>query len=302
MKKSKTQPTDQKKRISNRTLAVLAIAVAVIIISGTVVARLFIQTPEPEFSLKATIIDQIGEASPSSPEAAREFNITATSFLKDSGFNVTYIRRENLTVSFYEGLASYDFGLIILRSHSAVRQNGNTVDFFTSEPFNYSKYPSMVDSGLLTQASLSWEPGKSYFAVTPEFVEGLSGYFPKSIVIITGCTSLNSTMTQMAQAFVHRGAKAYIGWTYLVGLAHSDNMILKLLQYFLSSNMTVRAAVDECNRSPDPTYGARLAYFPSDIGSRRLADFVTKGILGISSFDTRSVQQKRRKSLTQYLG
>jgi hypothetical protein len=293
LKTKKQQAEQEKKLISNRKLAIIATALAAIIVSAVLVSR-FIQPSEPEFSFKAAIIDQIGDTYPSNPESARQFNETATHLLISRGFNVTYYPSGNVNVDFYQGLVKLNYGLIILRSHSAVRQNERTVDFFTSELFDYNKYTSMIKSGLLSMGSYSWTT-KNYFAITPDFVKNLDGHFPRSIIIVTGCTSLNSTRTQMAQAFLDRGASAYIGWTDLVSLSHSDDTTMSFLQYLLDYNKTISDTVNRCNESPDPNYPGQLAYYPSNIGNHKLADFTTKAIANTLQFTISTVPLERAR-------
>jgi hypothetical protein len=298
MKIKKGQAEEEKKLISNRKLAILATILAAVIVSAALVSRLFIQPSEPEFSFKAAIIDQIGDTYPSNPESARQFNETVTRLLLSRGFNATYYPSSNVTVDFYQGLAKLNYGLIVLRSHSAVRETERTVDFFTSEQFVYnSTYAPMIESNppLLSMGSYNWEPGKNYFAITPDFVEKLDGYFPKSIIIVTGCTSLNSTRTQMAQAFINKGANAYIGWTDLVSLSHSDDATMKFLQDLLTYNKTISDTVNQCNESPDPAYPGQLAFYPSNIGNHKLADFTNKATTGALQLAACTVLQEKAK-------
>jgi hypothetical protein len=299
MKVRKKHAEEEEKLISNRKLAIIATALATVIISAALVSRLFIQPSEPEFSFKAAIVDQIGDTYPSSLESARQFNETVTRLLISRGFNVTYYPSRNVTVDFYQGLAKHDYGLIILRSHSAVRQNERTVDLFTSELFVYnSTYAPMIESSppLLSMGSYKWEPGKNYFAITSDFIKTLDGHFPKSIIVVTGCTSLNSTRTQMAQAFISKGANAYIGWTDLVSLSHSDNATMQFLQDLLTYNKTITDTVNQCNESPDPVYPGELAYYPSNIGNHKLADF-SKATEDTLQFATYTVLKEKAQPL-----
>jgi hypothetical protein len=293
MKTKEKQAAQEKKRVSTKKLALVSTALVAIIVSGALVSRFFLSSSEPEFSFKAAIVDQIGDSYPSNPESKRIFNETVTALLLSRGFNVTYYRSSNVTVDFYEGLAKYDYGLIILRAHSAVRLDAKTVDFFTSEPFNPNN--PMLDSGLLSRGNYEWEPGKYYFAITPEFIESLDGYFPKSIIIATGCTSLNSTRTQMAQAFINKGAKAYIGWTDLVSMQYSDDTTTRFLQYLLTDNRTISQAANQCNELPDISYPGHLAYYPSNISNHKLADFTTKTTPNTPQPATQALPQKQEK-------
>lgn len=286
----------KEKPFLNKRLQILTIFLGVIIVLGFLLFQIFMQTPQVEFSYKAAIIDQIGEESPSIPESARKFNETVTSLLESVGFNVSYHKSESITVDFYKGLAKYDYGIIVLRAHAALREENDktTVDFFTSQKFEKDKYVSEQNNGLLSKGNYSWEPDKFYFAITPKFIERLEGYFPKSLVIATGCWSLKSDSQEMATAFIKKGAKAYIGWTDLISLSYSDDTIIKFLQYFLVSNMTISEAINECNKFSDPEgYSGKLSYYPSEIGGYKLSKF-TVGIVLNDFFTVAPAQRLSR--------
>jgi len=274
MKGKKKQIPEEKRLLSNKKLAILTITLVTMIVLGFLLFRILLQTPEVEFSFRAAIIDQVGEAYPSSPSSAHEFNETVTNLLENAGFNVSYHKSQSITVNFYKELAKYNYGLIILRAHSALREGETLVDFFTSEKFEEGLYNDV------TRGNYSWQPGKFYFAITPKFIENLEGYFPKSIIIAMGCSSLKVDYEEMAEAFIKKGAKAYIGWTDSVGLPHSDNSTVRFLQYFLVNNMTISQAINECNKIHDPEFLGKLSYYPSRIRDYKLSDFTVKTVSG----------------------
>jgi len=280
MKAKKEPIPKEKKMFSNKRLAIVSITLVVAIVLGFMFSRNFMQTPEVGFSFKAAIIDQVGESLPSSPASAREFNETVTNILESAGFNVSYHKSESITVNFYKGLAKYNYGIIILRAHSALRENETEIDFFTTEEFKEDYHREEQKKGLLTKGNYTWQPGKFYFAITPKFIENLEGSFPKSIVIAMGCWSLMPNYEEMAQAFIKKGANAYIGWTDSISMSHSDNLTIKFLQYLLADNMTISGAIDKCKKILDPEgYRGRLSYYPSTIGDYRLSDFATVAVL-----------------------
>lgn len=269
MKKRKEKTPQEKRLFSNKQLITISISLVAIIVFGFLISSFLLQTQEAKFSLKAAIIDQLGKEFPNS-----KFNETGVvaSILKSAGFNVSYHRSETINVAFYKGLAKYNYGIIILRSHSATRKDKTIVDFFTSEEFSEYDYVSEQDNGLLTRGYYSWRLEKFYFAVTPKFIENLEGWFPKSIVIAMGCNSLNKTCTEMAGAFIEKGAKAYIGWTGLVQPSHTDNETIKLLRKFLVENKTLSGAIDTLNR--DPLYGSRVEDYPLEAGDLTIASLI----------------------------
>lgn len=271
MKKRKEKIPQERKLFSNKQLIIISFALAAIILLGFLLSSFLSQTREVKFSLKAAIIDQIGSQFPSS-----EFSETGvvTSILKSAGFNVSYHRSETVTVDFYKGLAKYNYGIIIVRGHSATREGKTIVDFFTSEEFSPYEHVSERDNGWLTKGYYEWEPEKSYFAIAPKFIEDLEGCFPKSIVVAMGCNSLNETCTEMAEAFIKRGAEAYIGWTGLVQPSHTDNETVRLLKQFLVENRTLGGSVDALKR--DPLYGGRMEYYPLEAGNLTISSLIAE--------------------------
>lgn len=290
MKSKRKQGQEEKSLFSNKRLAILATVLVVVVVSGFLLFQFPLQTPKVEFSFKATIIDQVGEAFPSSPASAHEFNKTVINLLKNAGFSVSYHKSQSITVNFYRELAKGDYGLIILRAHAALREDETLVDFFTSEEFQEGIYNDV------TSGSYNWTPGKFYFAITPKFIENLEEYFPKSIIIAMGCWSLKVDYAEMADAFIKKGARAYIGWTEAVGLPHSDNSTVRFLQYLLVDNMTISGAIGRCNQIHDPEFLGMLSYYPSEIGGYKLSDFTTEPIQGsfLFAMQVTSFTEKRK--------
>jgi len=103
----------------------------------------------------------------------------------------------------------------------------------------------------------------------------MDGDFPKSIVIAMGCHSLN--YSTMAQAFIDKGAKLYIGWTGLVSVTDSDEATIKLLELLFIENKTINDAIIQCNiylLTLHPEFGGELDYFPKDMGNKKVWDIV----------------------------
>ena len=271
MTKRKEKILQEKKLFSSKKLIIISIALAVVIVFGFLLSSFLLHTREVEFSLKTAIIDQLGEETQNS-----DFNETGVvaNILKNTGFDLSYYESKTVNVNFYKGLARYNYGIIILRAHSATREGETIVDFFTSEEFNGDKHVSEQNNGWLTKGIYSWMPEKFYFAITPEFIENLEGCFPKSIVIAMGCNSLNKTCTEMAAAFIEKGAKAYLGWTGLVQCSHTDNETVKLIRQLLVENKTLSGAVGTLDY--DPLYGSRMDYYPLEASDLRISSLITE--------------------------
>ncbi|NWF86255.1 hypothetical protein HXY32_00325 [Candidatus Bathyarchaeota archaeon] len=228
--------------MSRKRLAIISIIIAILIMLGWRIAILFPQSEVP-FSMKATIIDQLAGEFPNFA-----FIQNVTGILENRGFNVTYYNG-TLDVSFFRNLAKNNYGIIILRVHSALRYDNSSIDFFTNEEFVYSKYPQEVDAGLLTNGTLFYGPKKYYFAISPDFIRNLEGRFPKSIIVAMGCSSLKPGLEEtMARAFLDKDAMAYVGWADLVLPKDTDSETSQLLKMFVSENSTLWNAVKMTRR------------------------------------------------------
>lgn len=268
----KVQGKEAKKPLLNRKLLAISITLAVIIILGAVIYQFFCQTLESKvkFPLKAAIIDQLSE-----DFYNQTFVNAMTNILEEHNFTVVYYNHTQTRVEFFKGLAKGNYGIIILRTHAALRKGGPAVDFFTSERYDDTKYEEMQNKGLLVRGELNISGKiKEYFAFTSDFVKGLEGAFPKSIVIAMGCQTLNLTAGQpMAKAFCDiKGAKVYIGWSSWVSVKHSDEETLKLVKRLLHENKTVGEAVRDAGT--DPNFWASLKFYPETARNLRISDLI----------------------------
>ena len=266
----------KEKRVSDKKLLVLSLGLITIIVLGFLVYRTFFQTPEINFSLKAAIIDQLAEHFPNPG-----FNETVTNLLRDAGFNVSYYGYKTVTVDFYRELVKRDYGIIILRVHSALREDNKTVDLFTSEEYDPNKYGDMRGKGLLTKGEYLFgqESGRFYFAITPKFIENY-GYFPKSVIIAMGCWSLKPECEEMAQAFINRGAKAYVGWTEIVLHEDTDHETVRLLEMLLKKNRTLAYAIDKTDyyiyHGDGETIITRMKFYPQSAGDLKISELIAE--------------------------
>jgi len=273
-KRRRETPRRKRRAFSKKQLATFSmIFAAAIVVVSTIL--LFQQPHNDHFSLKAAIVDQLGVELPNPTFVD---NITAV--LTEYGFSVEHIVEPG--VDFFKGLARNNYGIIVLRVHSALRLPDNlTVDFFTSEPFNTQDHVQERDEGLVVEGILNYSgTEKKYFAITHKFIEKLEGNFPKSIVIAMGCWSLKQGLEQMADAFIKKEAKAYVGWTDMVEISSVDNETAKLARRLLVENKTIEQAVNET--SPDPYFGSTQRYYPASAGGLRLSDLM-KEAKGTSS-------------------
>jgi hypothetical protein len=247
----------KKKRNRRKALAVILIAVASV--SGTITYSVLNQSsPSQAVSFKAAIIDQLSGTS-----ANPSFNDSARSILVGAGYTVDYYSPDQITVQFFRTLPSKDYGLIIIRAHSTGGITGDPITIFTSEPYIQSSYTYEQLAGQLTKALL-FANSRTYFAITAQFVQdAMQGRFPDSIVIMMGCTGLKDS--DMAQAFVSKGARVYVSWDNSVTVDRSDNTVVALLRSLAQGQTmahAVSAAMDEVG--PDLIHNSKLGYYPDD--------------------------------------
>jgi len=239
----KKREKEKEKRLEFSQKKVIAISIALSLTIAIAFTIFALQSTDIPFSINAVIIDQLALHEPNPTFVAE-----ATRILQSRNFSVSYYN-ESLHVDFFRKLAISNYGIIILRVHSAMRVDNSTVDLFTSEEWTQNKYPSE----LVVPGNFSYDPQKFYCAITYHFIEKLDGRFPKSIVIAMGCWSLNKTF--LAEAFVKKGAKAYIGWTNVVLSKHTDNDTITFLERLLIQNKNLM----------DATTGLEHAYYDPEL-------------------------------------
>lgn len=211
----------------------------------------------------------------------------ATTILEQAGFQVDYYSGEQVTVEFYRNLPTLGHSLTILRVHStATSFHGaeSPVTLFTSERSSPSKhvYEQLTDQLLSVAFSREEQKkGIEYFGISPLFVlQGMRGRFQNSMIIMMGCEGLDNPL--MAEAFMKRGAKVYIGWSQQVSASHTDAATTRLLHHFLLEKRTVRQSIMEAftEANLDPVYKSTLGYYPLSVGNQTMQD-----ILGSPAMD-----------------
>jgi hypothetical protein len=220
------------------------------------------ENPNPE--LRAAIVDQLSLTFPN-----QTFIETAASTLTRAGYTVDYFRGEKVTVEFYRNLPTHNYSLIILRVHSAAaalegKEFVETpVSFFTSEDYSQTRYVQEQLTDQLLIGSYSMPQPPYYFGITPKFVTtSMKGAFQNTAVVMMGCEGLNNT--RMAEAFIEKGAKVYVGWTSSVSASYTDQATAHLLQHLIAEKQTIKQAVDNTIEEvgPDQTYNSQLIYYP----------------------------------------
>jgi hypothetical protein len=149
---------------------------------------------------------------------------------------------------------------------------------FTNEEFDWKKHQVDVLYDRLFEASI----GEGYpwvFSISPKFVsESMSAEFDHTVVIMMGCAGIY--LTDLAEAFIGKGASAYLAWDASVELDYVDEATPYLIKQLCSEKATIKEAVDSTmvDKGPDPEHGAELKYYPSeypsDIGGKTLEELI----------------------------
>jgi hypothetical protein len=255
---------EKKRRIVTPTLLACILIVAAVSAYFT-----YSYIVQPSSAPVAAIVDQLSLTYPN-----QTFIERATSILKQAGYSVDYYPGKNVTVEFYRNLAMHGYSLIILRVHSGLVPGTRYVGFFTSERYDQSKYVQEQLWNQLWKAVYSNEDvakGITYFGISPYFVTGsMNGKFENTVIIMMGCNGL--TYTPMAEAFIEKGAKAYIGWNGSVSASYTDEATANLLQHLILERQTIGQAVENTDKQvgADPVYNSLLTYYPPKVGEQTI--------------------------------
>jgi len=271
----------KKQRISRKKIAYGIIAVISILICFLIYSLLHSSPPQ------AAIVDHLSFF----PEQRNQtFVNTCTSILEEGGLTWAYYKGEEITVGFYRKLPSCGASLIILRVHSAIMKTENgtisILGLFTSELYSDHKAATTYREDVLHNRLVTafFEGGDVYFGIVPKFVEeSMEGKFKDTVIIMMGCegigyidalTHTREAYTDMADAFVKKGAKVYIGWDGPVGIGHTDLATVRLLQNLIQKKRTIKEAVRQTNGDvgPDPVYNSTLNYYPltTEVGNHTI--------------------------------
>jgi hypothetical protein len=265
---TKAQIRAEKERGRRIATTIFLVFILLIVVFSSYFTYNFLNQPQSQAvnpassQLKAAIVDHLSLTFPN-----QTFVQTATNILKQAGYTVDYIPGRQVTVEFYRNLPADGYEIIILRVHSAgFTSEGQSflLSMFTSEPYSNTEhvYEQLTDQICCNSYTLPGEP-PYYFGVWPKFVTlSMKGNFQNSIIVMMGCDGMAYPF--MAQAFIQKGAKAYIGWTASVSASHTDTATISLLQNLLVEKQTVGQAVTETMKEvgTDPTYKSQLAYYP----------------------------------------
>lgn len=230
-------------------------------------------SPPSSAGRTAAIVDQVALDFPNP-----QFTEQALSYLTAAGYDVDVYEGEDITVEFYRTLPTRGYDLILFRTHSTNDFLGEElpdkpVYLYTGQRHDRYRYTYLqLTRQIMAGRVLYDENAPALFIIGPGFVrETMEGRFDDTVLIIGGCDSLSTT--QLADAFLERGASAVVGWNGLVDLTHNDQALLHLLRLLTVEGLPLREAVarTRLEMGPDPTFGSVPAYYPADQGERRIA-------------------------------
>lgn len=272
----KDQIRAEKERERRIATAIFSALILIIIILSAYFGCSYLNLPQNQatnfesLQPKAAIVDQLSLTFPN-----RTFIETATNILEQANYIVDYYPAKQVTVEFYRSLPTYNYRIIILRTHSSATELHEKnfvetpVSIFTSEPYSLTKYVYEQLTDQLLGACLTNPEPSYYFAIAPKFVtESMKGSFQNSIIIMMGCEGIMNT--KMAEAFIKKGAKAYISWNASVSAGHTDTATTILLRHLITEKQTIEQAIEKTIKEagPDPAYNSVLAYYPPTIADQ----------------------------------
>ena len=211
---------------------------------------------------RAVIVDQLSLTQPN-PDFISEARAT----LAAAGYTVEYISGEDVTVDIYRSLPDRGYDLVLLRVHAGITTEVNEatgektgteyVSLFTGEAYDEGKY---ADEQLNRLGIARYNEGSDpLFGIGPAFVDdSMQGDFGGALIVMMGCDGLRSQRT--AEAFLDRGASAFVSWTKPISASHTDMATEALLQRLLIDELPVEEAVAQTAEEvgPDPVYEGEL--------------------------------------------
>ncbi|MEM2995127.1 MAG: hypothetical protein QXI91_03810 [Candidatus Bathyarchaeia archaeon] len=219
----------------------------------------------PSAQFKAAIIDHLSLTFPNTT-----FVETAADLLVSANYTVDYFSGEKVTVEFYRSLPTRNYNIIILRVHSALREGTTFLALFTSEPYSSDKYFYEQLKNRVGRVRYH-AGGDTYFGISHEFIlSDMKGKFQNTTIIMMGCKGLE--YTPIAEAFISKGAKAYIGWNASISASRTDTATTRLLHYLIKEKQTIKQAIENTMKDvgPDPTDNSTLLYYPASAGKEKI--------------------------------
>jgi len=210
-------------------------------------------------SAEVVIIDQLQSSFPNA-----SFRMTVTEMMGGQGWDVDYYGHKEVTVELFRNLLRNDYRLIVLRVHAATGYavgQSSRLALFTGEPYSKNKYIWEQISNQVERVRVNPE-SDSYFGIYESFVSDvMEGVCVNATIVMMGCDGL--THTEMAEAFISRGAGVYVGWDGMVMADYVDRATVAFLRGVVEEDMSAEAAVGHVRGTvgADPVFGSEMAAY-----------------------------------------
>jgi hypothetical protein len=216
---------------------------------GDVSAR----SANPTYADRVALIDELGQSSPNPALTAM-----IQSIANKTGHGFDYYPPAKATLNLMIDLPRMGYSMIILRSHGSGIYKGNASIITVSDA--YSRYQRIGDQLQDNVVAVELD-GSAYFGLTSGFVSHvMCGQFSNATILAMGCSTGKG---DLGQAFVKRGARAFVGWNGSVTITFTD-LVFESLAGLLLEGSSVDGAVQNATErfGPDPVYGALLSHYP----------------------------------------
>jgi hypothetical protein len=254
-------------------LGLIAFAI-VLLVAPAIIAW---QRSDGDESRRAVIVDQLGETHPNQPLAADIVDL-----LRGAEYDVIYVPPSQVDVQLYRTLPNRGYDFVLLRTHLATElHERETVEgaptvtsepqssIFTNEPYTQFAHLPDQHARRLYASRTGPEDPLSKFGISADFIaSSTAGDFGGAIVLAMGCAGLRTP--HLADAFIARGASAFISWDEEVTAEHNDRATKLLIESLTSGRAPADAVADVMAVvGPDPFYDSSLRYYDGAEATRR---------------------------------
>jgi hypothetical protein len=135
------------------------------------------------------------------------------------------------------------YGLVIISSHGGVDRFGEVTITTGEEALRYkliTHSPGLLTGSLLVTTIDENGVGKNYFTIIPGFITQYARSFPKSLIYVDACHSLENPT--MANAFLSKGAVAYAGFKGTVDTYWTESITNQFFGHLIDDRMMAREA------------------------------------------------------------
>lgn len=253
-----TGRSSQRRRLIGITLVVIALTGYPLYFLGSQLAPVIpgiscvaapVKTATAPGQRSIALIDQLSNTYPN-PGFVENVSATASK----AGFGFAYYPAGVGTMNFFVNLPGQGFSMIILRTHGTGLNATDPSTIVTSESYSDSQHVADQLTGRVTSADVN---GTRYFALDPSFVsEDMCGRFSGTLILAMFC---GGYQPPLADAFIKKGASAYVGWNNGVYISRTD-LAFKLLVKQLVDGSPVNQSIQDVMSvlGPDPIYTAQL--------------------------------------------